>query len=316
MAPLISLYLLLTTLVATIATQASQSVPSDCTSAAWLQALSQSGCLGSVDEIECMCTVEANYLLFYDDNLTCMFQDEFTGLSSEMECIGYRHRVRDAATTGPAPASVASIDLPVPTTFATRVKRAPVAQIAALTPYQTIPPSRGKKQPTTPWSSNSYAHTIWYCGVPGAACNEAAVGSDTQPEAFNHGKPDHDSIPGPLNSTYSVPPHHSTAAGVFPPTEKRQDLSNLLSALYAIAAAQQTTSRVDFPYGQSLAQPPPPPAMKRGMPITTESPVPMTTTATSDVDCSTSSAQAHRHIPTPIPDIGICEKGIQCADGE
>jgi len=95
-----------------------------------------------------------------------------------MECIGFK---RDVLITSAAPASTASVDIPSPTTFETRVKRAPEAQIAALTPWRTEAP-----KPKPQWSSYTAASfpgaTVWYCGVPGAACGEkAAVTSDTEP---------------------------------------------------------------------------------------------------------------------------------------
>ncbi|KAK0276612.1 hypothetical protein LTR35_010476 [Friedmanniomyces endolithicus] len=168
--------------VTDVVAQTNQSSPSTCTDACWLQGLTESGCIGKADETQCMCSSETNYLYFFDCNLTCLFEDTFTGLNSAMECIGFK---RDLLVTSATPASTASVDLPSPTTFETRVKRAPEAQIAALTPWRTEAPKR-KPQ----WSSYTAASfpgaTIWYCGVPGAACGEkAAVASNTEPDAFN-----------------------------------------------------------------------------------------------------------------------------------
>ncbi|TKA61984.1 hypothetical protein B0A55_09987 [Friedmanniomyces simplex] len=207
------LQLLLGTLLLTVATAVA------CTSACWLEGLSQSKCLGKADETKCMCSSETNYLYFYDCNLTCLYEGTFTGLNGAMECIGYK---RDVLITSAAPASTATVDLPSPTTFETRVKRAPEAQIAALTPWQTQAP-----KPKPIWSSYTAAsfpgHTIWYCGVPGAACGEKAIGSETQPDAFDDSDSDSDSE--------SV--------------EKRQvNISKLMSAIDGLAAAEAANTNL------------------------------------------------------------------------
>ncbi|KAK5691899.1 hypothetical protein LTR97_011070 [Elasticomyces elasticus] len=255
--------------------QTNTTAPSACTNACWFKTIIQSGCIGD-DETQCMCTSYDNYLAFYNCNLICFFQkDGFTGLNSDMECIGYKKRARDIATTSAVPASTPSAELPAPTTFETRVKRAPDAQTAALTPWQ---PLVAKPKPL--WSSytaggNIPAHTIWYCGVPGAACGEYTVGSETQPDVFR----DSDDNSAETTTTVTVEATATASAA-----EKRDDYSKLVSAISAFAQSQE--------YARTHVLQPP----KRAE-----------ATATQDLSgiLSALSVIAHGEAPTSTPLVGV-----------
>ncbi|KAK5744528.1 hypothetical protein LTR17_001922 [Elasticomyces elasticus] len=348
------LQIVLTTLllnVAGVIGQTNTTAPSACTNACWFKTVTQSGCIGD-DETQCMCTSYDNYLAFYNCNLICFFQkDGFTGLNSDMECIGYKKRARDIVTTSAVPASTPSAELPAPTTFETRVKRAPDAQIAALTPWQ---PQVAKPKPL--WSSytavgNIPPHTIWYCGVPGAAC-AYAVGSETQPDAFR------DSDDNSVETTTTITVEATATAT--PLAEKRQDYAGILSALSVIAHGEAPTSTplvgvftytggppltnnkrgestvpMAVPsdivaYGHTLPTGYPPlitsdvghPTIATGYPPPiTEEPIAISSTISelgdlTGASSTTTSTKRLRnpHIPTPVPD--MCEMGGICAGAQ
>ncbi|KAK5722258.1 hypothetical protein LTR17_014264 [Elasticomyces elasticus] len=269
--------------------QTNITAPSACTNACWFKTITQSGCIGD-DETQCMCTSYDKYLAFYNCNLICFFQkDGFTGLNSDMECIGYKKRTRDIVTASAVPASTPSGELPAPTTFETRVKRAPDAQIAALTPWQ---PQVAKPKPL--WSSytavgNIPPHTIWYCGVPGAAC-AYAVGSETQPDAFS------DSDDNSVETTTTVTVDATATASA---AEKRQvDISGILSALSVIAHSKG--GNFEGHHGYDTAVPP-----KRAEATATATAGPAEKRQDISGILSALSVIAHGEAPTSTPLVGV-----------
>ncbi|KAK3674281.1 hypothetical protein LTR78_005750 [Recurvomyces mirabilis] len=179
----------------------------DCTYNCWWESQRESGCSASTDnQTACMCNSLENYERFHGCVVSlCYYLGEFDGLTPAMECVGYRRLAArttrgsgilyaDQTTSawwlkestlsatastlnfnpdGPKAGKTFSADLPVlaPTTLKTVYKRD--AQIAALSPYQTEPPSPPPKPHSqVPWQSQQITHhTVGPCGVvAGMAC--------------------------------------------------------------------------------------------------------------------------------------------------
>ncbi|KAK4555233.1 hypothetical protein LTR86_007529 [Recurvomyces mirabilis] len=179
----------------------------DCTYNCWWESQRESGCSGTTDnQTTCMCDSLENYERFHGCVVSlCYYLGEFDGLTPAMECVGYRRLAArttrgsgspyaeqttsvwwpkestlsatastiDFDPDGPKAGNTFSADLPIvaPTTLKTVYKRA--AQIAALSPYQTEPPSPPPKPHSqVPWQSQQITHhTVGPCGVvAGIAC--------------------------------------------------------------------------------------------------------------------------------------------------